>query len=490
MYEYEPEEEQSYVMDNDEEEEDDEDEDMEHADNDFKLTEEEFNKALDSLTDKQRNAVYALLGQMLDDDVEHADAEEADEEGDSINSILATLTDDQKKAVSAVFAVAIAQKNSASHSDDGSEEYYGEDDMEHSDGGDDDMKYNAFENQGQDTKQRFGDTLTHAEMEELMNDAKKAGSLKEAFLMHADEYGVENLDYLFPDAKAINEKPDWIQRDMDWVAKVMNGAHKTPFSRIKSIHADITEDEARARGYIKGNLKKEEVFKLLKRTTEPTTVYKKQKFDKDDLRDITGFDFISWVKAEMQMMLREEIARAILIGDGRSTSDEDHIPEDHIRPIAKEPALYNTQIKITKGADVAETAKKTIDDIVRARKYYKGSGNPIFFTTEDVLTEMLLLDDGVGRRLYKSEAEVATALRVSEIQTVQVMEGVRIDGFELCGIIVNMNDYNIGADKGGQTEFFDDFDLDYNQQKYLYETRCSGALTKPFSALTILYQQA
>lgn len=352
------------------------------------------------------------------------------------------------------------------------------------------MKYNAFENQGQDTKQRFGDTLTHAEMEELMNDAKKAGSLKEAFLMHADEYGVENLDYLFPDAKAINEKPDWIQRDMDWVAKVMNGAHKTPFSRIKSIHADITEDEARARGYIKGNLKKEEVFKLLKRTTEPTTVYKKQKFDKDDLRDITGFDFISWVKAEMQMMLREEIARAILIGDGRSTSDEDHIPEDHIRPIAKEPALYNTQIKITKGADVAETAKKTIDDIVRARKYYKGSGNPIFFTTEDVLTEMLLLDDGVGRRLYKSEAEVATALRVSEIQTVQVMEGVRIDGFELCGIIVNMNDYNIGADKGGQTEFFDDFDLDYNQQKYLYETRCSGALTKPFSALTILYQQA
>ena len=284
---------------------------------------------------------------------------------------------------------------------------------------------------------------------------------------------------------------------MDWVQKVMSGVHHTPFSRIKSIYANITEDEARAKGYIKGTQKKEEVFTILKRTTDPQTVYKLQKMDRDDIIDIVDFEVIAWIKAEMRMMLEEEIARAILIGDGRPSDSEFKIKEDNVRPIAKDVPLFNTQVPVNVAADADEgtVAKATINAMIRARKHYKGSGNPKLWTTEDVLTEMLLLEDGIGHKLYKTEAELATALRVSEIVTVEPMEGQKIDfgtdkNLPLIGIIVNMNDYNVGADKGGEITNFEDFDIDFNQYKYLIETRISGALVKPYSALTFALKRA
>ena len=300
-------------------------------------------------------------------------------------------------------------------------------------------------------------------------------------------YGVRDLDMLFPEYKSLNNPPEWIKRDTGWVSVVMNGVHHTPFSRIKSQFANITEDDARALGYIKGNRKKEEVFTLLKRTTDPQTIYKKQKLDKDDITDITDFDVVAWIKGEMRIMLDEEIARAILIGDGRATDSDDHIREEHIRPIAKDVDLFNVKvnIEVPSGSKPGVMAKEFIDGVIRNRKYYKGSGTPTMFTTADMLTEMLLLEDGIGHKLYKSTQELATALRVSNIVEVEVMEGQKIDGKNLAAIIVNLADYNVGADKGGSVDMFDDFDIDYNQYKYLIETRCSGALIKPFSAMTI-----
>jgi HK97 family phage major capsid protein len=348
----------------------------------------------------------------------------------------------------------------------------------------------------------------------IMSDAKKMGSLRDAVEAHMESgvlahstitpipmdgmtgpssetasqaYGIRDMDMLFPEFHNLNNPPEWIKRDTDWVSKVMNGVHHTPFSRIKSTYANITEDDARALGYIKGNQKKEEVFTLLKRTTTPQTIYKKQKFDKDDLTDITDFDVVAWVKAEMRIMLDEEIARAILIGDGRAADSDDHIKHEHIRPIATDVDLFNIKVNVTVPGDATPgvIAKKFIDDVIRARKYYKGSGNPKMFTTADMLTEMLLLEDNIGHKLYKSVGELATTLRVSEIVEVEVMEGQKINGKDLAAIIVNLNDYNVGADKGGAVSLFDDFDIDYNQYKYLIETRCSGALIKPFSAMTV-----
>ena len=350
------------------------------------------------------------------------------------------------------------------------------------------MKHNVFDND-KDTQENV---LSHDAMQTIINDGKRYGSLKESFLAHAQEYGIENIDFLFPEAKTLNNPPEFIQRDVGWVQKVMGAVHHTPFSRIKSMFADITEDEARAKGYIKGKLKKEEVFSLLKRTTTPTTVYKKQKLDRDDVIDITDFDVVAWLKSEMRMMLEEELARAILVGDGRLSSSDDKINESNIRPIWKDDDLYNIKatIEVDPTATADQKAKAFIRAAIKSRKNYKGSGTPILFTTEDVLTDCLLLEDTTGRIIYDTEEKLRTALRVREIVTVPVMEGLtRTDEtsatLELMGIIVNLTDYNVGADRGGAVSMFDDFDIDYNQQKYLIETRCSGALTKPFSAISL-----
>ena len=372
-----------------------------------------------------------------------------------------------------------------------------------SDEEDTDVKHNVFDNDGYD---RNDDVLVHDAMNEIIAGAKDGYSMRRVFndyvsehqddgagdaIAHAATYGVEPVDYLFPDAKTINTTPEFIQRDTGWVSQLMNRVHHTPFSRIKSVFADITPDEARARGYMKGELKKEEVFTLLKRTTTPTTIYKKQKMDRDDVVDITDFDVIAWLKGEMRMMLDEEIARAVLVGDGRLTSDDDHISEEHIRPIWKDAELYtiNSVIELEGTETEDDIARSFIRTAIKARKDYKGSGNPILFTTEDFLTDMLLLEDKIGHPLYDSVEKLATKLRVSSIVTVEVMEGLTREigdkTHTLMGIIVNPADYNIGADRGGAVNMFDDFDIDYNQQKYLIETRCSGALIKPYSAIAI-----
>ena len=357
------------------------------------------------------------------------------------------------------------------------------------DEGDESMKHNVFDQ----TTETNENVLSHDAMNTIIADAKRYGSLKESFLAHAQEYGIENIDYLFQESKTLNNPPEFIKRDTGWVNEVMSAVHHTPFSRIKSMFADITEDDARAKGYIKGNLKKEEVFSLLKRTTTPTTIYKKQKLDRDDVVDITDFDVIAWLKTEMRMMLDEEIARAILIGDGRLASSDDKINEDNIRPVIKDSELYTvrTVVNVAHGATDDDKAKATIKAAVKARKNYKGSGTPTLYTTEDFLTNALLLEDTQGHRLYKNESDVAAAMRVSKIVTVPVMEGVKVpNGKDLIGVIVNLKDYNVGADKGGAINMFDDFDIDYNQQKYLIETRCSGALIKPYSAIVLELDEA
>lgn len=376
------------------------------------------------------------------------------------------------------------------------------------DEGDDDMKHNAFEDDDE--------YMAHSvDFSEIIRDAKRCGSLREAVIEHGLEdvnyedylehgnatYGIDQIDTLFPDFKNINSTPEWVSRNMDWVASVMNGVSHTPFSRIKSVFANITADEARARGYTKGKKKLEEVFTLLKRTTTPQTIYKKQKLDRDDVIDITDFDVVAWLKGEMRMMLDEEIARAILIGDGRSDSSDDRIFPTNIRPIWQDDTFYTIRAQVdTKGMTTEEAkTEAVIKAIIRARKNYKGSGNPVFYTTEDVLTDMLLLENQIGDVKYKTKQELANRLRVSDIVTVEVMEGQTRKGntsngdvtasankdLNLVGLIVNLKDYNVGADQGGAVSMFDDFDIDYNQQKYLIETRCSGALIKPYAAISV-----
>ena len=384
----------------------------------------------------------------------------------TVKDILDSMTEEQRNVCYAMVGQALESK---------------EDDNEE---GGEEMKHNIFD---QDEREEEG-VLSHSELETIIADAKRYGSMKDSFLQH----GIENIDYLFPEAKNLNMPPEFIKRDTGWVAKFMNDVRKSPFSRIKSMFANITEDEARAKGYIKGKLKKDEVFSLLKRTTTPTTVYKKQKLDRDDVVDITDIDVIAWIKGEMRMMLDEEIARAALVGDGRLSSSDDKINETNIRPIWTDEDLFTIKgaidAKSTDGADVI--AKAFIKGCVKNRKNYKGSGEPTLFTTEDILTDCLLLEDMNGRVIYDTVEKLAKALRVKEIVTVPVMEGLTrtaTDGkkFNLLGIIVNLKDYNIGADKGGAVNMFDDFDIDYNAMKYLIETRCSGALIKPYSAMAI-----
>lgn len=341
------------------------------------------------------------------------------------------------------------------------------------------MGRNVFEQNGASAETTKGAVLSHSQLRTILDDGTKYGSLKESFLAHADEYGITDIDVLFPDAKLDSNGISLLSRRTEWVANVLDGTKHSPFSRIKSLAADVTADEARAKGYVKGNMKKDEIIKLLKRVTTPTTVYKKQKLDRDDIIDITDIDIIAWLKAEMRLMLDEEIARSIIIGDGREPDDDDKINEDHLRPIAYDVDMYNTVVEL----DSSPTPAEIIEQIVRARKWLKGTGTPTFYTTNDVLTDLILDKDSLGRRFYATEAELAAALRVKEIVTVEAME-IALD---LVGVLVNLTDYVVGADKGGEINLFDDFDIDYNQQKYLIETRISGALIKPKSAVTIKY---
>lgn len=399
----------------------------------------------------------------------------------TIQDVIDEMTDEQKDVLYYLVGMA-AQQGEAT----------GEEDVE-----DEDMKHNLFDAEG--------DYLAHSaeDMEEVLRDAKRYGSLKESALQHGMEnitlgdalqHSITDVGFLFPDAKTIGAEPEFISRKMDWVEDVMNGVSRTPFSRVKSIFANITEDEARAKGYITGKEKKEEVFKLLKRTTDPQTIYKKQKMDRDNMVDITSFDVVAWLKKEMRMMLDEELAGAILCGDGRTSTDDDHISHDHIRPIWQDQNLYTTNVAVAvKSAEKDDENKvytKMIKAIIKARKNYRGSGNPVFYTTEDVLTGMLLITDSTGRDIYESPEKLAQKLRVSKIVTVPVLEnktrvGSDSKSYQLQGIIVNLKDYNVGADNGGAVTLFDDFDIDYNAQKYLIETRCSGALVKPYSAISV-----
>lgn len=482
-----------------------------HAEDELPEYEETIGDIFDTMNDKQQLAVCEMIKMLSNkNSLAHGDEDDYDEEEveemASYEEILDTLDEDQVEAVNALIeevagnvADEVADAYESAYEDE-DDEYYEDEDFDDEDYDDEgeyeEMKHNIFDNEWDD-----GTVLSHSDMADILQDGEAMGSLKASVLAHTDNYGIQQLpstfsdttygiDALFPDYRELNTPPEFLKRDTGWVKTVMNGVHHTPFSRIKTTFADITPDEARARGYMKGNLKKEEVFTLLKRTTDPQTVYKKQKLDRDDIIDITDFDVVAWIKSEMRMMLDEEIARAILIGDGRLAASDDKIQENHVRPIWTDHPLYtiNTRIDV-RGLTPPQKAKAFITACIKARKDYKGSGNPVLFTTEEFLTEMLLLEDNIGRTLYNSVDQLATKLRVSRIVTVELMENktrtVSDVVYTLGGIIVNLNDYNVGADKGGSINLFDDFDIDYNQYKYLIETRISGALIKPKSAIAV-----
>ena len=495
---YEDEELDEYQEDDEAEENEEDDENLQHADNGEAKKEEKEDggetvaDVMNTLTDKQRKAVAIIIEQAIADSkgdktMSHADGDaqnDAENDDETVEDVYNTLNEKQKKVVNFLIGEALKNKDS----EGGSE-----------------MKHNVFEG-----SENVQNTISHAEIHEICRVGKQMGSLKaavdqayeEGVLEHAEgDYGINNIDYLFPDAKAMTTEPELIKRDMGWVDDVFNGVHRTPFKRVKSVFADITEDEARAKGYIKGKFKKEEVFTLLKRTTDPQTIYKKQKLDKDDLEDLEdNFNVLPWIKNEMNMMFREEVARAILIGDGRPSSSDDKIQENHIRPIYNDEDLFTVKVpvEVKSGATEDDIARALIKAMVKARKQYKGTGNPTFFTTEDYLTDCLLIENTLGERLYKSEAEVATAMRASKITTVEPMENKTISitnegrstSYPLMGVLVNLTDYNVGAKNGGKTDFFEDFDIDFNQQKYLYEARMSGALKKPFSAISFYLVEA
>ena len=434
-----------------------------------------------TLTEEQKTVVYAMIGQALEEagvDTDEEDDENvqhsAEDDDETVADVFNTLTDKQKTVVYAMIGQALEEAGVDTDDEDGDE----------NEGGSNNMKHNAFD---QETNTQEQEVLSHSEMMDIFDEAKRNGSLADTVLQH----GITNIDYMFPDAKTVDNVPGFIKREDTWVTDVMNSVHKTPFSRIKSVFADITEDEARAKGYVKGNQKTDEVFKMLKRTTTPTTVYKKQSLDRDDMIDITDFDVVSWLKTEMRTMLNEELARAILVGDGRGSSVADKINEGNIRPIWTDDDVYTVKaaVPITKATTDEEKARAFVKACIKSRKNYKGSGNPVMYMSEDMLTNCLLLEDTNQRVIYDTVEKLATALRVSKIVPVPVMEDLqRVKGDSthfLGGIYVNLSDYNVGADKGGAVNMFDDFDIDYNKQKYLIETRCSGALIKPYSAVAI-----
>ena len=459
-----------------------------HAD-DNSDDEKSLGSVLETLNDEQKDAVYQLINLVNennaakhsdDEDEDEEDSEEDDSEDEdeefehsdedsdgerTVGDVLDELTEEQKEVVYALVGQAIQDAQGTESTEEET-----------------DVKHNIFDSDTMNAE----NVLSHDDMMAIMADGEQCGSLKKAALAH----GITDIDYLFPDAKTLDNPPGFISRDQEWVSELMGATHHTPFSRIKTIQADITADEARAKGYIKGKLKKEEVIKLLRRTTEPTTIYKKQKLDRDDVVDITDFDVVAWLKGEMRVMLNEEIAHAVLIGDGRADSDEDKINEEKIRPIASDSDLYTIKQVITEGETPDDTVKNFIRAAVKARKDYKGSGNPTLYAPEDVITDALLVEDKIGRRLYETEQQLAAALRVKKMVSVPVMENatLTIAGtvYDIMGVIVNPIDYNIGADKGGAVSLFDDFDIDYNKQIYLIETRMSGALIKPYSAIVLL----
>ena len=473
-------------------EEEDFEEDIYHADDD------DAKAVFNGMDDDQKKAVAAAIGFVL----------RGEEPKQEVLDMLTTLSSKEKKVLNELVDQAVSHSFEAiddevlMHSD-----FYSEEE-------DNTMKYNVFENYDNGAP-----VLSHADQKAILDIAAETrGSLKNVVMANMEEggilahaitdhngnsvtYGVANIDYLFPDARAINNTPDLISNNQDWVNKVINGTHHTPFSRVKSLFADITGADARARGYVKGNQKVNEVIEALKRETTPQTIYKKQKLDRDDIIDITDFDVVAWLKAEMQLMLKAEIARAILIGDGREAGN-DKIKEANVRPIYNDNDVYTVKVPVSvaNSATDADVAAALIDAMILSRKDYKGSGNPTFFVSEDYLGQMLILKDGMGRRIYETEASLAAALRVKEIVPVDVMEnqtiaiptgvGTATADKPFIGLIVNLQDYNVGADKGGATSFFDDFDIDYNQYAYLYETRMSGALIKPKSAMSFYVNRA
>lgn len=444
-------------------------------------SEETIEDVINTFTEKQKTVLYALIGQAIenknaedvkhsDDEIEHSEEDDDEEDEDeTIADVFDTLTEKQQKVVYAMIGQAIEDATN----------------NEESEGGNETMKHNVFENE-----ERIEETvLSHSEMMDIMNEAKQGNaSLKATFLAH----GIENIGELFPEANNVTKTPELYKREDSWVTDVLNAVHHTPFSRIKSTYADITGEQARARGYVKGNLKVEEVIKAFKRVTTPATVYKKQKLDRDDVIDITDFDVVAWLRAEMRAMLNEELARAILVGDGREDDNDDKINEENIRPIWKDSDVYTVKhaIPVAAAATSDEKAKAFIRASIKSRKNYKGSGAPVMFMSDDMLTDCLLIEDGMGRLIYDSMDKLANALGVKRIVSVPVMENLTREDSEgktrtLAGLYVNLADYNVGADKGGAVNMFDDFDIDYNAQKYLIETRCSGALTKPYAAVAL-----
>ena len=402
----------------------------------------------------------------------------------TVKDVIDSMTEEQKNVMYALIGEAIESTKGELDDDQSNEE-------------ENKMKHNAFENEDQ-TKKEETETLSHSEFMEIVSEAKRKGSMKDAFLDHNITeipylaHSITNVGNLFPESKAVSRVPEVVDRDQTWVGNVMASVKHTPFSRVKSFYANITADEARAKGYVKGAKKVEEVITALKRTTDPQTVYKLQKMDRDDVIDITDFDVVAWLKGEMRGKLDEEIARAILIGDGRDSSSSDKVDPLRIRPIYQDDATYTIKRILTRasGADDSAFAKAFIKDVVKSRKEYKGSGNPTLYTTEDMLTSMLLIEDTTGRVIYDTIEKLKTALRVRDIVTVPVMENVGREDtgakkkWNLLGVLVNLSDYNVGADKGGSVNMFDDFDINYNKYEYLIETRCSGALVKPYSAIT------
>ena len=444
------------------EEDTDESEESEKSEEDTDDEEDENSKSEDSEEEDED----------LDKELNHADEESSGSPKnlEEAKAMFDSFTDEQKELVYGMIGAAVQKALAEQGGNNNSSQ---EDNEE--------MKHNVFDT----NYENQNDTLSHSEIEAIFNDVETYGTLKKSCLQH----GITDIDVLFPDAKAVANEPSLISRNMDWVDKVLNSTHHTPFSRVKSLHANITADEARARGYVKGNQKVEEVILALQRKVSPQTIYKKQALDRDDIIDITDFNVVAFLKAEMRVMLNEEIARAILIGDGRSDLSPDKIKEEHIIPIWNDDPVYTITKTIENDPDATKVAKAFIKMSIKSRKDYKGSGNPLLFTTEDMLTDMLLIEDGIGRPLYDTIEKLKTALRVSDIVTVPVMEGCTktVNGVEhtIGGLIVNLKDYNVGADQGGSVSMFDDFDIDYNKEKYLIETRCSGALVVPYSAIAI-----
>ena len=462
-----------------------------HGDDGGKMDNRTVGDVVDSMTDEQRDAMEFMIQASLEEALSHSDDEDDEE------YVYVDVDDDYDDEDDEEYVYVDVDDD---YDDEDDEEYvYVDVDEE-----DDNVRHNVFEN---DYEGYTDDYISHADFKAVVEDASKSGkssleaALNEAFgadvIQHAfptnegggeQKYGMSNIGYLFPDARMTEEMPGFIKRDTGWVSNFLNAAYRSPFSRIKSVFANITEDEARAKGYVKGKEKTEEVFILLKRVTAPCTVYKKQKIDRDDILDITSFDVVRLIKAEMRIMLDEEIARAALIGDGRAASHQDKIKEDGIRPIAKDADLYNIRVDLTvkTADDSTKRAQTFIDAMIKARKKYKGTGNPTLYITEDMLADLQLMRDTTGRDLFTSMDQIANKLRVKEIVSVPVFDGFKLDTDKpLIAIMVNPYDYGFGTDKGGEVSMFDNFDIDFNQYKYLMETRCSGALRVPYSAITV-----